>query len=166
MKFAEGVEFLTELKRKFVASNEMSGLTDEDEGEVRVVPTSQLFRALDLDNDTILTRREYLQYMRQIKVPFDFSNEYNKPFIPLNDDLFTYISKDYDESVNIDVRDRAISRDQLMASFQILMPGFLVDEEYYDIEWRLRDFNLDGVIDYEENEQYRWHYNHMVKFWN
>jgi len=64
MKFAEGVEFLTELKRKFVASNEMSGLTDEDEGEVRVVPTSQLFRALDLDNDTILTRREYLQYMR------------------------------------------------------------------------------------------------------
>lgn len=84
----------------------------------------------------------------------------------MSDDLFTYISKDYDESVNIDVRDRAISRDQLMASFQILMPGFLVDEEYYDIEWRLRDFNLDGVIDYEENNQYRWHYNHMVKFWN
>ena len=64
MKFAEGAEFLTELKRRFVASNEMSGLTDDDEGEVKVVRTSELFRALDLDRDTILTRREYLQYMR------------------------------------------------------------------------------------------------------
>ena len=64
MKFSEGVEFLTELKRRFVASNEMSGLTDEDDGEFKVVPTSELFRALDLDRDNILTRREYLQYMR------------------------------------------------------------------------------------------------------
>ena len=64
MKFSEGVEFLTELKRRFVASNEMSGLTDEDDGEFKVVRTSELFRALDLDRDTILTRREYLQYMR------------------------------------------------------------------------------------------------------
>jgi len=59
----------------------------------------------------------------------------------LKDDLFTYISKDYDESVNIDVEERVISWNQLMASYQILMPGFLVDDEYHLIEWRLRDFN-------------------------
>ena len=166
MKFADGAEFLTELKRKFVASNEMNGLTDDDEGVQTVVPTSQLFRALDLNRDDILTRREYLQYMRQVKAPFDFLNDSHRPLIPLNDDLFTYISKDYDESANIDVQERVISWNQLMASYQILMPGFLVDEEYHLMEWRLRDFNQDGVIDYEENKQYRWHYAEMVKFWN
>lgn len=42
----------------------------------------------------------------------------------------------------------------------------LGDTQYEDREWRLRDYNGDGVMDYRDYERYAGHYQHMTMFWN
>jgi len=42
----------------------------------------------------------------------------------------------------------------------------LGDTQYEDREWRLRDYNGDGVMDYSDYERYAGHYHYMTMFWN
>lgn len=48
----------------------------------------------------------------------------------------------------------------------ILKYASLGDTQYEDREWRLRDYNGDGVMDFRDYERYVNHYQRMTMFWN
>ena len=86
-----------------------------------------------------------MQYMRSVKAPFDLP-EVLKFDEPEKDELFFYMSLDYDEdSSGIDgiaeIKERVVTKENFKAMYPILYPGLFVDEKMMTREWYLRDFN-------------------------
>lgn len=84
-------------------------------------------------------------------------------------ELYSYMSLNYNEVEQQNVPeplDRVVTKENFKAMQPILFPDSVGDEELMTREWRLRDFDDNGYMDWWEYEKYIWHYNHMTSFWN
>ena len=121
---AEGVdETLSILMDKLVDSGDLADL-----GQASI---QQFFDSLDLDSDTVITRREFMQYMRSVKAPVKLAG-LSAPYKKKQSELFKYMSCAYDEDCSSisyqDMLQRTVSRANFKAMTPILKPGLYGDK--------------------------------------
>ena len=130
----------------------------------------RLFVALDLDGDDLIVEEEYMQYMRSVYDPVNLKGE-KAPYYRVMDKLFLYMAEHYAHELPQPGPDeqyeyRTISYWNFAAMQPILFPDRVGDKELLTREWRLRDYNCDGVIDYVEYNDHIHHYMEMMRYWN
>jgi len=86
---------------------------------------------LDLDSDGVITKREFMQYMRSVKAPIKLAG-LTAPYKKKRNELFKYMSCAYDEDCSKisykDMLERTVSRANFKAMTPILKPGLYGDE--------------------------------------
>ena len=122
---ADGIdEYLSILMDKLVASGDLADL--------KQASIQQFFNSLDLDSDGVITRREFMQYMRSVKAPINLEG-LTAPYSQRQNDLFKYMSCAYDEQdctsmSYTEMLQRTVSRANFKAMTPILKPGLFGNE--------------------------------------
>lgn len=114
-----------------------------------------------------------LQYNRSVYEPFEFE-DYGENAVGIDVvqiKLFYYMARYYYEDPEPYDDEpwyayKFVTKENFKAMQPILFPNKTGDEELMTREWRLRDYDNNGELDWYEFENHLRHYNLMKNFWN